>query len=79
MSGKVIFKFDNVPLVFSWINGTKTINVHDAHDLQTDIDTMSFDHEKSRTTFDRANQVIIQYLKDNVFSRLCVESRTMRL
>ena len=65
MSNIVKFSYDNVPFVFLWIKGTKTINIAFPDALETHIDSISFDHEKSETTFERAEEVIKQYLKDN--------------
>ncbi len=71
MTERIYFSWQEAPYIFSWIKGVKTINIFDksqegigTNDPPTAIDSISFDHHKSRTDKRRAQTVIIQYLKD---------------
>ena len=62
MSKEVITKEG---LIFSFIEGSHTINIAAESDPEKEIDCISFDYEKSETTYGRAEKVIDQYLKEN--------------
>ena len=65
MSEKIKFEFEGSSYLFTWIEGTKTINIHPAQNEDHTVDCISFDHHLSKTTQRRAKVVIKQWRKDN--------------
>lgn len=63
---KTTFRWQDIPLIFLWRVGSKTINVFDKS-TKKEIDCISFGHEQSQTDRKEAKRVIDNYLVQNQY------------